>query len=89
MFMDSVQTTRAELALVDERTGLFANPPDGLLAAIAWEGSTDEEVTVLMVWDTPGARGDFSVKMMPLVEAGDVTSKPTILTPHKVYLRNR
>lgn len=86
MFIDRVRTTQAESALVDEKTGLFSSPPDGLVAAIAWEGD-DDEVEVLMVWETPGARGDFGMQMMPLVEAGDVVSKPDILTPHRVYVR--
>lgn len=37
MFLDLVVTTPAEAAVLDERTGLFSDPPAGLLAAVAWE----------------------------------------------------
>jgi hypothetical protein len=88
MFMDIAQTTRSELDVVDQKAGLFSDPPDGLLAALAWEGPGEDQVTVLMVWETPGARGDFGFqRMMPLMESGEVTAKPEILTPYKTFLR--
>lgn len=88
MFIDIVTAPREEVELVDEKAGLFSNPPDGLAAAIAWEAD-DDNVSVLMVWETPGARGDFGAeKMMSLVEAGAVTTKPEIVTPFRVFLRS-
>jgi hypothetical protein len=87
MFIDIVTTSTADLGVVDERAGLFADPPDGLAAAIAWE-SGDDEITTVMVRDTPGDRGDFAFKkMMPLMEEGAVRGKPAIVTPHRVFLR--
>lgn len=88
MFIDIVTAPRQEVEFVDEEAGLFSDPPDGLAAAVAWEVD-DDNVTVLMVWETPGARGDFAAeKMMPLVEAGDVTTKPEIVTPFRVFIRS-
>jgi hypothetical protein len=88
MFMDTVQTTSAELDLVDQKTGLFSDPPAGLLAALAWEGPTEGLVTLLMVWETPGARGDFGFQhMMPLRESGEVTAKAEIVKPYKTFVR--
>jgi hypothetical protein len=90
MFMDIAQTTRSEIDVVDQKAGLFSDPPDGLLAALAWDGPEEGQVTVLMVWETPGARGDFGFqRMMPLMESGEVTAKPEILTPYKTFLRAR
>lgn len=37
MFLDLVVTAPAEAAVVDERTGLFSDPPAGRLAAVAWQ----------------------------------------------------
>lgn len=37
MFLDLVVTAPAEAAVLDERTGLFSDPPPGLLAAVACE----------------------------------------------------
>lgn len=90
MFMEIVTGSRREAALVEENSRMFADPPAGLLAAVAWE-SGDDDVTTLMVWETPKAHGDFSFeRMMPLFESGvmsEVKGKPERLTPVKVYLR--
>lgn len=87
MFIDIVTTSTADLDVVDERAGLFSDPPDGLAAAIAWE-SGDDEITTVMVWDTPGDRGDFAFKkMMPLMEEGVVSGEPAIVAPHRVFVR--
>jgi len=88
MFIDVVTAARSEIELVDERTGLFSDPPAGLLAAVSWE-SGDDRVTTVMVWDTPGARGDFAFqKMMPLIEQGGITGKPEIVKPFRVFIRS-
>ncbi|MEX1280571.1 MAG: hypothetical protein AB1Z55_07590 [Acidimicrobiia bacterium] len=87
MFIDRVTTTPEELAIVDAEAGLFSDPPPGLAAAVAWE-SGEGEVTCLMVWDTPGQRGDFAFqKMMPLIESGRVGADPDVLQPTRIYLR--
>lgn len=88
MFIDTVVTSRSEFDLIDDETGLFSDPPDALLAAVAWE-SGDDEVTVVHVWESAGARGRFAAEnVLPLVEAGQVTSKPENLTPYRVFIRS-
>ena len=37
---------------------MLSNPPDALVALIAWEAS-DGQVTEVHVWDKPGAIADF------------------------------
>lgn len=88
MFMDVVVASRAEIELVDEQAGLFRDPPNGLIAAVAWE-SGDDQMTTVMVWTTPGDRGDFAFeKMMPLIEQGGITSKPEIVQPFQLFVRS-
>ena len=88
MFMDVVVAPRSEIELVDERAGLFRDPPVGLVAAISWE-SGEDQVTTVMVWDTPGARGDFAFKkMMPLIEQGGITSTPEVVQPFRLFIRS-
>ena len=88
MFIDKVTAPRSEIETVDAETGLFSDPPNGLLAAIGWDAG-DELVTTVMVWETPAARGDFAFeKMMPLLETGRVAGKPEILSPFRVFLRS-
>jgi hypothetical protein len=89
MFLDLIRTTCAEVDIVDREAGLFPDPLEGLLSALAWEGEEgdpDGKVTVLTVWGTPGARGDFRYqRMLPLMEAGAVTDSPAILTPYRTF----
>ncbi len=88
MFIDVVTALRSEIELVDERVGLFRDPPAGLVAAISWESGGDQ-VTTVMVWETPGARGDYAFqKMMPLIEEGGITGKPEIVQPFRVFIRD-
>jgi hypothetical protein len=91
MFLDLITTTRAEVDIVDREAGLFSDPPEGLLAALAWEAEgadPDGEVTVLTVWATPGARGDRGYqRIMPLAGSGAVTGEPAILTPYRTFVR--
>jgi hypothetical protein len=56
---------------------LSADPPEALIAAIAWD-SGDGEVTGVNVWETPGDVADFFMKRVrPFVESeGEPTNKP-------------
>ncbi len=60
------------------------------MVPIAWTTDNDE-VTTLMVWETPSARGDFAFeRMMPLFEDGTLGEEhghPERVTPVNVYLR--
>lgn len=88
MFIDIVATSRSETEVVAERTGLYEDPPEGLVAAIAWESSEDE-ITTVMVWETPAARGEFAYRqMMPLIEEVGLTGEPEIVKPFRVFLRS-
>lgn len=88
MFIEIVTSTSSELEVIEEQAGLFSDPPEGLLASIAWEADSPDEVTVLMVWQTPEARGDYAFeKIMPLALAGKVVSSPQRLKPFKVFIR--
>lgn len=90
MFAETVTTPRSAADTVWERSRLFSEPPTGLVAAIAWE-SGDDDVTTVMVWETPGARGDFAAeRMVPLYEAGILGAEhghPDRVTPVQVYVR--
>jgi hypothetical protein len=89
MFVDLVTSKKSEYESIDAETGLYSNPPDDLLAAIAWEADAPDQVTVLHVWRTADARGTFAFeKIMPLAQAGKIESNPRRLTPFKVFLRH-
>ena len=90
MFLETVTLARGAAETVWEHSRLFSEPPDGLAAAIAWT-SGDDEVTVLMAWDTAAARGDFALeRMVPLYETGTLGEHhghPGPVTPVNVYVR--
>jgi hypothetical protein len=78
VFTEIVTTNLAETQRVTEASHLYTDPPAGLLAAITWR-TRDDEVSTLLVWQTPDARGPWSAeRMMPLLEGelADVHSKP-------------
>lgn len=78
VFTEIVTTDLAETERVTEASHLYTDPPAGLLAAITWR-TRDDEVSTLLVWQTPEARGLWSAeRMMPLFEGelADVRSKP-------------
>ena len=67
-----------------------ADPPASLAASIAWD-SGDGFVTLLNVWDAPGAVSDFYMeRVLPLVQAeGEPEHKPRRHgQPVAVYLRS-
>jgi hypothetical protein len=88
MFVEIITQPRSEYELVEGETGLQSNPPAGLLAAVAWEAEKPDEVTMLMVWATPEARGEFAFeKVLPLAKQGKVASNPKRLKPVRVFVR--
>ena len=65
------------------------DPPGALAASIAWDAG-DGMVTMLNVWDPPGAVSDFYMeRVLPLVQAeGEPEHKPQRHgEPVAVYLR--
>lgn len=56
---------------------MLDDPPDALVALIAWE-SSDGQVTQVHVWDNPRAIADFFMEhVLPIIEAeGEPANKP-------------
>jgi hypothetical protein len=77
MFVETVTAPRAEWVHWHERLRLTADPPDALVASIAWD-SGEGQVTAVNVWETPGAIADFFMeRVRPIVEAeGEPADKP-------------
>lgn len=88
MFLETVTARRHILTLFTTRTKLFDDPPTGLLAAIAWEGD-DDTATILVLWATPGARGDFALeRVVDSFEDHELEgAEPQRLTPVHVHIR--
>jgi hypothetical protein len=89
MFAETITLERSLLQAVWDHSRLFTDPPAGLLAAITWESGGDD-VTAVMVWESPAARGDWAAeRMVPLFEAGILGEEhghPERVTPVQVYL---
>ena len=80
-FAEVVVTTPAEVEEVFERARVLTDPPAGLVAVVGWETGPDE-VTVVMVWSDPSARGDAALeRFMPMLEDG--TFRPT--KPERIH----
>jgi hypothetical protein len=47
-FIDVVTAAHSQIELVDERTGLFSDPPAGLVATVSRESSDDQVKTVMV-----------------------------------------
>ena len=90
VFVEQAVGPRLDWELVREKSGLLDDPPDALLACIAVP-SGEEEVSVIMVWESAGQRGDWAAEiMMPLFEAGEfegTTTSPKPVKPISMYLK--
>jgi hypothetical protein len=90
VFAETITIEHSLAQAVWDHSRLFTEPPTGLLAAITWESGGDD-VTAVMVWETPAARGDFAAeRLVPLFEAGILAEEhghPERVTPLQVYLR--
>lgn len=77
MVVETIVLPRQEWERWNERLELAADPPEALIASIAWD-SGDGKVTGINVWETPGAIADLFVeRVRPFVEAeGEPSSKP-------------
>jgi len=60
MFVHTITGTRAEFESSHQLLGIAEDPPDALLASIAF-ASGDDEVTIVNVWETPGDLAQFFV----------------------------
>jgi len=77
MFVETIIAPREDWESWTERIGLLTDPPEALVAVVAWE-SGDVEVTSVHVWESPAAVGDFFMeRVRPIIEAeGEPTHKP-------------
>ena len=89
MFVQTVTAPLEEFERMNERLRIISDPPEALVAAIAWTGA-DGLVTAVNVWDSPEAIADFYVERVgPIVTAeGEPTNKPKVHgKPLVVYIR--
>jgi hypothetical protein len=90
MFVEIVHAPAAELEMVFEKSKLTTDPPPGLMAAMSWT-EPDGTSSALLVWETPGERGDWAAeRMVPLMESGamaDATGHPERVQPIEVWIR--
>lgn len=90
VFVEVVEGPVSDWELVRQHSRLIDDPPDGLLACVVTPVG-DDGMHAVMVWETPGQRGDWAAAvMMPLFESGalaDLTSKPAPVTPIDVFVR--
>jgi hypothetical protein len=77
MFVETITAPRAEWEQMIERLRTVSDPPQALVAAIAWNAG-DGKVTSLNLWETPEAVADFFMeRVRPIVEAeGEPENKP-------------
>lgn len=89
MFVETLTAPRDEWERLTERVALLADPPDALVASIAWDAG-DGQVSSVNVWDSPEAVGDFFVsRVHPVVqELGEPKAKPARRgIPLAIYIR--
>jgi hypothetical protein len=89
MFVETVTAPREEWEHWSERLRMLSDPPQALVAAIAWD-SGNGQVTSLNLWDTPEAVGDFFMeRIRPIAEAErEPANKPQRHgKPIAVYIR--
>jgi len=77
MFVETIAQPKDEWDRWNERIGMHTDPPEALAVSVAWD-SGNGIVTMINVWDAPGAVSDFYVeRVLPLVEVhGEPDHKP-------------
>ena len=77
MFVETIALPRTEWERWHERLGYSTDPPEALIAMIAWD-SGDGHVTGVNIWETPRAIADFYLERVgPIVEVeGEPSNKP-------------
>jgi hypothetical protein len=91
MFVETITSPRSEWEAWNERLGMLTDPPETLVATIAWDAGEDY-VTAVNVWDSAEAIGQFfESRVSPILhDLGEPTSKPARHGPPiTVYLRPR
>ena len=90
MFVETITQPKEAFDDWNEKLRMHSDPPSALAASIAWDDG-DGMVTLVNVWDAPGAISDFYMeRVLPLVEAeGEPEHKPRRHgEPVAVYLRS-
>ena len=90
MFIETITAPREEWERWKDKIDMVNDPPDALVALVAWE-SSDGQVTQANVWDNPGAVADFFMKhVSPIIEVeGEPVNKPLRHgEPLAIFLRN-
>jgi len=77
MFVETIDSERAEWEQWEERLRLSEDPPDGLVLHVVWDAG-DGRVGQLNVWDEPGKVSDFYVERAQhlIAELGEPRGKP-------------
>ena len=77
MFVETITAPRDEWERWNERLRMISEPPDALVASIAWVGA-EGLVTAVNLWDTPDAVATFYVdRVAAIVQAeGEPLNKP-------------
>jgi hypothetical protein len=89
MFVETITAPREEWESWTERLRVHSEPPDALVASIAWSAE-EGMVTSVNVWDTPEAVADFYIERVgPIAQAeGEPANKPKRHgKPIAVYIR--
>ncbi len=80
MFVESITQDREEAELWIQRLRIVEDPPAALVASIAFPSENDT-ITVVNVWDTPGAVADnYIERVAPLIEE---LGEPKTGKPHR------
>ena len=77
MFVETMTSSRELWETFSERTRMVSEPPEALALSVARDAG-DGRVTVLNVWDSPGAIADFYIERTRAVveEIGEPPDKP-------------
>lgn len=89
MFVETITQPREIYESWNEKLRMLSDPPAALAATIAWDSGAGM-VTLVNVWDSPGAVSDFYMdRVLPLIQdEGEPTHKPQRHgEPVAVYLR--
>lgn len=83
-------TARSDIEQVETQTRLFSSPPDGLHAAVAWEGASGESA-VVFIWESAQASALWSQETLwPKLSAGELSLEsgpPEAVDPIHVFIR--
>jgi hypothetical protein len=89
MFIETITAPRDDWERWNERLSLLTDPPEALVASIAWDAG-DGNVTGMNLWDSAEAVGDFFLARVnpTLAELGEPSTKPKRHgQPLAVYIR--